>query len=333
MLGKVVTMVSAAVLAKFILNYMDWLDVGDTFMFRVQPGDCRTVIHDGGAEDVTDLGEGLVIMSTIMDAPGRDDFMTLPHGIYAWKDQESGSWLIYVLTHPADKDMIEVFEFIRTKRARGTMYSLKYLRTITDPNFKNMNDLVVVGRDQFYITKFWTYRPVQYYQLVVEVMTMRHWGGVMFYDGRRARSVVEGLFQPNGINMSPDGKMVYVAEFGNKRLLGYHRSINNNLSPAWEEYADTLVDNIEVDADTGTLWIGCHPVNYRIIDDMFGLFGYALPSQVIRAEMTSDGRVAEIQEVFADDGSRLYGSTAATNASGKLVIGTVSRQAMICDMQ
>ncbi|WAR23859.1 hypothetical protein MAR_037528, partial [Mya arenaria] len=81
--------------------------------------------------------------------------------------------------------------------------------------------------------------------------------------------------------------IVYVAEFGNKRLLGYHRSKSNNLNPAW----------------------------------------------VIRVEMTSDGRVAEIQEVFADDGSRLFGSTGATNVSGKLVICTVTRQAMVCDMQ
>ena len=28
----------------------------------------------------------------------------------------------------------------------------------------------------------------------------------------------------------------------------------------------TAVDNIEVDQVTGDLWIGCHPVLYRIVD-------------------------------------------------------------------
>lgn len=44
--------------------------------------------------------------------------------------------------------------------------------------------------------------------------------------------------------------------------------------------ANTLVDNIEVDPSTGDLWIGCHPVAYRIFDDINQFFGLSLPSQV-----------------------------------------------------
>lgn len=47
-----------------------------------------------------------------------------------------------------------------------------------------------------------------------------------------------------------------------------------------EKYADTFLDNIEVDPDTGDLWIGCHPLNYKVFDYLFQVMGYTLPSQV-----------------------------------------------------
>ena len=43
----------------------------------------------------------------------------------------------------------------------------------------------------------------------------------------------------------------------------------------------TGVDNIEIDPETGDLWIGCHPLAYAILD-FFDFFGYAHPSQVIK---------------------------------------------------
>ena len=42
---------------------------------------------------------------------------------------------------------------------------------------------------------------------------------------------------------------------------------------------NTGVDNIEVDPKTGDLWIGCHPVMYRILD-LQHIFKFSLPSNV-----------------------------------------------------
>jgi hypothetical protein len=41
-----------------------------------------------------------------------------------------------------------------------------------------------------------------------------------------------------------------------------------------------MVDNIEVDPDTGDLWVGCHPIAFRALDWMLNAFGLTLPSQV-----------------------------------------------------
>jgi hypothetical protein len=45
-----------------------------------------------------------------------------------------------------------------------------------------------------------------------------------------------------------------------------------------------------------------------------------------------DNMVSEIEEIYADDGSELVASTGATYVNGKLVIGTVRDQLMVCDV-
>jgi hypothetical protein len=45
-----------------------------------------------------------------------------------------------------------------------------------------------------------------------------------------------------------------------------------------------------------------------------------------------DNMVSSIEEIYADDGSELYGSTAATYIKGKLVIGTVTAETVLCEV-
>jgi hypothetical protein len=45
-----------------------------------------------------------------------------------------------------------------------------------------------------------------------------------------------------------------------------------------------------------------------------------------------DNMVSSVEEIYADDGSELYGSTAATYVKGKLVIGTVKAETVVCDV-
>ena len=45
-----------------------------------------------------------------------------------------------------------------------------------------------------------------------------------------------------------------------------------------------------------------------------------------------DNMVSDVIEVYADpDGSEAFGSTVATYADGKVVIGTVTHQTVVCD--
>ena len=42
--------------------------------------------------------------------------------------------------------------------------------------------------------------------------------------------------------------------------------------------------------------------------------------------------VAEIETIYQDDGRQIGGSSGAIYAAGKLVVGSVSKQAIVCDV-
>ncbi|XP_052777634.1 serum paraoxonase/arylesterase 1-like isoform X2 [Mya arenaria] len=336
------------------MKYRDWADFSRKIIPKVRPGQCQFARKEGGTEDLTYIGDGIFLASggfewegdvgkilsinvsgdksvmtplAIRDAPNIDGFMVRNHGISAWRDPESGTLYLYVLTHPkpvtSSTDRVEVFEVVQ----KGL--HLRYIRTIVDPSFTFMNDLVAVGRDQFYITRYNWFRSTWWIRFA-------HWfhireGAILFYDGQHVvRAVPDSYFLSNGINASPDRKTIYMAEWGTKTVHALKREENNQLTTTWTEYVDSGVDNIEVDQETGDLWIGSHPVTHRIVD-IFGWFGKLPAAQVLRIKIR-DGVMTSLEEIYADDGDELMASTVAAYGAGKLVIGSVFKQTVVCDV-
>lgn len=325
---------------RYFLNYRDWLDWEKDVILNVRPGNCTTILENGGAEDVTHIGNGVLLMSTglsfsgsigklqmldlqdhnkltplnILNAPKREDLLAGPHGISTWRDPNTDQLFLYVITHPVEGDRVEVFEVLKS-------FQLQYIRSITDPLFKLMNDLVAVGKDKFYITKSIHFRKY----IVLEWISHLKFGGIYYYDGNKAREVIQGYHVPNGINISPDKKMIYVAEWGTRSLKGLRIDSSNNLVEEWSVNTGTGIDNIEVDPDSGDLWIGAIPITWKI------LMGRLRPSQVIRVKMR-ENKVSEMETIYQDDGRNIAGSSVATFAAGKIVVGSVTDQAIVCDV-
>jgi len=67
-----------------------------------------------------------------------------------------------------------------------------------------LSNLAVIGNDQFYFTNSWKYC------LVMEVVFRLPFGSIGFYDGTHAELVETGLFIPNGIAVSNDGRCVTI---------------------------------------------------------------------------------------------------------------------------
>ena len=66
----------------------------------------------------------------------------------------------------------------------------------------SLNDLVVVGDDQFFFTNY--YYMVQALEFIYRIP----WGSFGFFDGTRSTLLETKLRTPNGISTSPDGKLV-----------------------------------------------------------------------------------------------------------------------------
>ena len=142
---------------------------------------------------------------------------------------------------------------------------------------------------------------------------------VVFYDGNEFTIAIKKLGYANGINVSKDGNILYVAETVGKKISEY--AINNKskeLTFIKSTDFNSGVDNIELDKE-GSLWIGSHPKlltftrhakNSEILS----------PSQVFKV---SSGVETIIEEVYLNTGAELSGSSVSAIWEKHLLIGPV----------
>lgn len=70
--------------------------------------------------------------------------------------------------------------------------------------FFSLNDVLAVSENTFYVTNYGgTSTPMS---RKLEAWLMLPWGHVTYYDGTTGRTVADGLWLTNGVNLSPDGK-------------------------------------------------------------------------------------------------------------------------------
>jgi arylesterase / paraoxonase len=238
-----------------------------------------------------------------------------PHGISLWSGGD-GPDVLFVINHPPagtgfPTNTVEIFD-VEPDR-------LVHRATLTDPQLIMPNDLVAVGPDRFYLTNTHGNRPGLWQTIETYLQLGR--AKVLYYDARGFRPVLEGQVLPNGINVSRDGRTLYVASTTLRSLLVYDRDpATGNLTPRDTVFLGSGPDNIEVD-DEGALWIGAHPKLLRIVayrDDPTAL----PPSQVLRVEPKADGKW-DVREIYLNDGTEIAGASVATAHGKHLFIGQI----------
>lgn len=122
-----------------------------------------------------------------------------PHGMSHWVG-EDGSYYLYVVNHRQDGDVIESFEYKPSEK------KLVHRKSFRSALFCNLNDVVVVGLDQFYTTM--DHYFTNGYLILLETYVRVSLGCVVYFDGERAMVASENLKYPNGITKSNDGRLV-----------------------------------------------------------------------------------------------------------------------------
>ncbi|XP_030012806.1 serum paraoxonase/arylesterase 2-like [Sphaeramia orbicularis] len=306
---------------------------------------------NGGSEDITILGNGLAFISTGLKYPGMPStdepgkLFTLdlkeprlkpselrmprnfdlesfnPHGISVYSDPSDDTVYLFVVNHPQHGSQIELFKFIEDD------YSLVHLKTIKHELLHSVNDIVAVGVESFYATNDHYYTH-QIMKGIVEPLLAQPWSNVVYYSPEKVKVVSEGYYFANGINISPDETHVYVVDLLDHNVHVLERKEDDALVPVKAVAVGSLCDNVEVDPESGDLWLGCHPNAWKALffdpNDPPG-------SEVIQIQnIHSDQPV--VKQVYADDGHVIIGSSVAATYGGKLLIGTVFHKALSCDL-
>ncbi|XP_042279893.1 serum paraoxonase/arylesterase 2-like [Thunnus maccoyii] len=307
---------------------------------------------DYGSEDITILANGLAFISAGLKYPGMpssdvtgkiflldlqdprikpvelrmprnfdlDSFN--PHGISVYTDPSDDTVYLFVVNHPHHKSQVELFKFVEEE------FSLLHQKTIKHELLHSVNDIVAVGVDSFYATND-HYFSHEIFKAVVEPLLAQPWANVVYYSPEKVEVVSEGYYFANGINISPDKRHIYVVDLFDHNVHVLERKEDNALAPVKSVAVGSLCDNVEVDPETGGLWLGCHPNGWKAF-----MFDPKDPpgSEVIHIQNIHSEKPV-VTQVYADNGQVIMGSSVAAPYGGKLLIGTVFHKALCCDLK
>ncbi len=241
-----------------------------------------------------------------------------PHGIGLWIGGD-GNCSLFVVNHRSDGHFVEIFDYRDNH--------LVHRESVAGALMHSPNDVIPVGRRTFYVTNDHGNRSA-FGRLAEEYLQMAR-SYVLYYDGKSFRKVAQRLAYANGINISHDGKLLYVAETVGHKVHLYDRHKESGTLARWFSIElDTGPDNIEIDKN-GNLWIGCHPKLLTFVKYSKDP-GRLSPSQVLKLSVKQADDY-KVKEVYLNDGRPLSGSSVAAVFKGTLLIGSVfDNRVLIC---
>jgi len=308
---------------------------------RVFDGQCAPVRGIAGPEDIhIDPRRARAFISSLdrraNDARGAIHIFDLdnPLSEAGWRDRTGGEPAQFQplgLDYYDDGEVRRLFVVNVANNAVelfdvGGDGALTHLETFSERRLTSPNSVAAVGRRSFYVTN--DVRPGRTTRMGdLHFLARANSGQVLFTDGTVWRVAAEGLRFANGVDLSPDGARVYVAETASNTIQVYERNLQNNLLVPVEAIPlDAAPDNLMVD-DAGAVWIAALPK--PLTTPRHGANPDVLsPSEVIR--IGADGRP---KTIYRDDGSELSASTSAARLGRTLLIGGLyDEKFLICGL-
>jgi arylesterase/paraoxonase len=353
-MGKVFGLIAALVLGWVLWRGWEVLDKSGSFrtLTYSETPECRAVTGAVGAEDLQiDHASGLVYVAAldrrqwntnksvrgiigVFSLERGDSAVTditpetigaargfAPHGLSLFIGPD-GKKSLAVVNH-AGGEKIEIFDVVEGQGIDGpALPHIQHRRTVSDPLFRSLNDVVVVGPDAFYVANDHHYPPG--IQQDVENYLLLNETNVVYFDGTHARVAAPGLTYANGINASGDGKYAYVAETTDNTVRTYERSADTGdlkllSGPLGKLDLGFGVDNIDVAPD-GSLLVAGHPKLFALVKH-FKHAQALSPSEVVRVVRGEKGW--DVKRVFLDSGKRISGLSVAARHGTDLVLGPI----------
>jgi arylesterase/paraoxonase len=276
----------------------------------ISASDRRAVIQGqpaNGAIYAYDLNSASPELIHLTPTAGRD---FNPHGISLYVGQ-NGRDSLFVVNHEDGRQRIEIYDLRDGK--------LVHRKTIADPALVSPNDIVAVGPDKFYVSN--DHRYTAGFKQMLENYLQLKLSNVVYYDGSRFSEVASGIGYANGLNVSADGKVLYLCAVTEGALHIYNRDVaSGKLAFRQKIELGTGVDNIERDSDGG-LWIGAHPQLFTFIQHAQDPAKVS-PSQIIHLKPNPAGEY-DIEEVYLNRGEEISASSVAAVYKNRMLVGAV----------
>lgn len=241
-----------------------------------------------------------------------------PHGIalrFSAKDSSNQGRAIelYAVNHinPTEHEIV-----VFTIQESG---ELKLRRRISYPELIAPNDLVVVDKDQFFVSNDHG-SSLNTKMAVLEDYLGLPLASVSYFDGVEGHTVISGLRLANGLALSEDQEKLYVAETTAGRVTRY-KQVRDRLVWTKDESLDVHmgVDNFEWDG-TGHLLNAGHPKLFDFKAHMKDAKALS-PSQVIRIDVNAEPMTYET--IYLNAGEALSGASVAATLNDTILIGSV----------
>lgn len=249
-----------------------------------------------------------------------------PHGISLHIAPDSTRWLFAVNHLDPETHTVEVFTYT------GDALQHRYSIDDTSGLLTSPNDIVALDSARFYVTNTTAKKPGSISQLAEGLFNSKS-GAVLYADLRTATAagsikhslpftrVAAPFGYANGINISPDGTLLYLATSLERTLYLYSIRPDGRLIEHSSHRFDTMLDNIDVAPD-GMLWIAAQPKK-------LAFFRYAKnpkhpsPSEVLEVELNQSNTYESHRVVYRNDGTPLAASSVAARYGSTLLIGSV----------
>lgn len=238
-----------------------------------------------------------------------------PHGISILRAKD-GSLTLMAVNHTAHgSSVIDVFDVTGLQSATIALHERE---AVAGDLLVSPNDVVAVDRDRFYASNDLTSKTALGKWLEAWLILPR--ANVVYFDGSSFRIVADGLEFANGINKSPDGSTIYVAETTGREIHAYTRNpLSGELTYVRSLPIASGLDNIDVEAD-GSLFVAGHP-------KLFEFLAYAndsskpSPSQIFAVRV--DARGVPVEAVLRYSGREIGAASVGIVAHGRMLIGSV----------
>lgn len=231
-----------------------------------------------------------------------------PHGISFFElNQEK---YLYVVNHGNGTHSVELFKIESD--------FLNHIKTYTDPLMFSPNDVVGDEVDKFYVTN--DHGNSSKNGKMVEDYLRMPYSYLLYYDGTKARKVHQGMVYANGVNLSNDGRTLYVSHSTGHEIFVLDRNKSTGDLKLKETLdLDTGVDNMDID-ENDVLWVAAHPKLFQFVTHANNSTQIS-PSQFFKIEKIQ-GKY-QVEKVYENDGTQISASSVVVVKNDTAFVGNV----------